>query len=65
MDDDRRGKLDRLRASGVDPFPHSFPGVQPAASVHAAHGDLGAGEETQDAYRVAGRLTGRRDFGDV
>jgi len=63
MDDDRRAKLERLRASGIEPFPHAFPGVQPAASVHAAHGDLEAGGETEDAYRVAGRLTGRREFG--
>ena len=63
MDDDRRAKLERLRESGIDPFPHSFEGVQPSASVHAAHGDLDAGEETEVAYRVAGRLTGRREFG--
>jgi len=63
MDDDRRAKLDRLREAGIDPFPHAYPGVQPAASVHAAHGGLDAGEETEDGYRVAGRLTGRREFG--
>jgi lysyl-tRNA synthetase class 2 len=63
MDEDRRAKLERLRESGIDPFPHSFQGVQPSASVHAAHGDLEAGEETEVAYRVAGRLTGRREFG--
>ena len=63
MDDDRRAKLERLRESGIDPFPHAFPGVQPAESVHAAHDDLEAGQETEDAYRVAGRLTGRREFG--
>ena len=63
MDDDRRGKLERLRESGIDPFPHSFPDVQPAEEVHAAHDDLEAGQETEDAYRVAGRLTGRREFG--
>ena len=63
MDEDRRAKLERLRESGIEPFPHSFEGVQPSASVHAAHGDLEAGEETDVAYRVAGRLTGRREFG--
>jgi len=62
-EDDRRGKLEALRARGVDPFPHEYPGVQPSASVHAAHGDLEAGEETEVAYRVAGRVTGRREFG--
>ena len=63
MEDDRRAKLDDLRARGVEPFPHSFPGAQPAASVHAAHGDLEAGEETEVAYRVAGRLAARRGHG--
>ena len=62
-EDDRRGKLGALRARGVDPFPHEYPGVQPSASVHAAHADLQDGEETDAAYRVAGRLTGRREFG--
>ncbi len=62
-DDDRRAKLDRLRAAGIEPFPHSFGGVVAAAEVHAAHEDLEAGEETEVAYRVAGRLTGRREMG--
>jgi lysyl-tRNA synthetase, class II len=62
-EDDRRGKLEALRAQGIDPFPHEYPGVQPAASIHSAHAALEAGEETEDAYRVAGRLSGRREFG--
>jgi lysyl-tRNA synthetase, class II len=61
--DDRRAKLERLRADGIDPFPHSFEGVVPVASVHSAHGDLEPGEETDAAYRVAGRLTARRGHG--
>ncbi len=62
-EDDRRGKLEAIRARGIDPFPHEYAGVQPTASIQAAHADLEAGEETEDAYRVAGRLTGRREFG--
>ncbi|MEK6229451.1 MAG: lysine--tRNA ligase [Actinomycetota bacterium] len=62
-EDDRRAKLEALRSRGIDPFPHEYLGVQPAASVHAAHGDLEDGEETDAAYRVAGRLSGRREFG--
>jgi lysyl-tRNA synthetase, class II len=61
--DDRRAKLERLRADGIDPFPHSFEGVVPVAGVHSAHGDLEPGEETDAAYRVAGRLTARRGHG--
>jgi len=61
--EDRRAKLARLRADGVDPYPHSFPGVQPIAEVHAAHDDLEAGAETDARYRVAGRLSARRGHG--
>jgi lysyl-tRNA synthetase class 2 len=62
-EEDRRAKLERLREQGIDPYPHEFPGVVPIASVHAAHGSLEAGEETDDAYRVAGRLAARRGHG--
>ena len=63
MEDDRRAKLDRLRAEGVDPFPHDFDGVSPIATVHAAHDGLEAGEETDATYRLAGRLAARRGHG--
>jgi lysyl-tRNA synthetase class 2 len=61
--DDRRAKLERLREQGVDPFPHEFDGVTPIEDVHAAHDGLEAGEETDAAYRVAGRMTARRGHG--
>ena len=61
--EDRRAKLARLRAEGVDPFPHTFPGVRPIAAVHAAHDDLEPGAETDARYRVAGRLAARRGHG--
>lgn len=62
--DDRRAKLERLREQGVDPFPHSFPGVVPTADVRTAHDGIEAGEELPDSnYRVAGRLTQRRGMG--
>ena len=59
----RRAKLERLRAEGIDPFPHDFDGVEPIAAVLAAHVELAAGEETESAHRVAGRLAARRDAG--
>ncbi|MBN1530923.1 MAG: lysine--tRNA ligase [Thermoleophilaceae bacterium] len=61
--DDRRAKLERLRAEGIDPFPHAFPNVTPIERVHAEHGELADGEETDSAYRVAGRLAARRGHG--
>jgi lysyl-tRNA synthetase class 2 len=59
----RRAKLDRLRADGIDPFPHEFPGVEPVAGVLAAHANLADGEETDATHRVAGRLAARRGQG--
>jgi lysyl-tRNA synthetase, class II len=59
----RRTKLDRLRADGIEPFPHAYPGVQPIASIHAAHAHLPAGEDSDARYRVAGRLHARRGQG--
>ncbi len=61
--DDRRAKLERLREQGIDPYPHEFDGVTPIEEVHARHDDLEAGEETDSAYRVAGRMTARRGHG--
>jgi lysyl-tRNA synthetase class 2 len=61
--DERRAKAARLREQGVEPYPHEFPGVVPVETVHAAHHDLEAGEETDSRYRVAGRLTARRGHG--
>ncbi len=61
----RRAKLETLRAAGVDPFPHEFTGVEPTASVRAAHEDLAAGEETEITHRVAGRLVARRGQGKM
>jgi lysyl-tRNA synthetase, class II len=62
-DADRRAKLERLRAEGVDPFPHDFEGAEPIARVHEEHAELEAGQETDAAYRLAGRLAARRGHG--
>ncbi|MEA2226651.1 MAG: lysyl-tRNA synthetase, class [Solirubrobacteraceae bacterium] len=59
----RREKLERLRADGIEPYPHEFPGVVPVAAVHAAHAGLPAGEDSDERYRVAGRLHARRGQG--
>jgi lysyl-tRNA synthetase class 2 len=61
--DDRRSKLERLRAEGVEPFPHQFEGVVPIEDVHAKHDWLEPGEEGDESYRVAGRLAARRGHG--
>ena len=61
----RREKLDRLRADGIEPFPHAYPGVEPIADVRAAHDGLEAGAETEARHRVAGRLAARRGQGKM
>ncbi len=59
----RRRKLEELRAEGVEPFPHQFPGVEPIAAVRAGHEALEPGEESTAEHRVAGRLVARRGQG--
>jgi lysyl-tRNA synthetase class 2 len=59
----RRQKLENLRSTGVEPFPHAFGGVQPIAEVKGPHEALEAGAETDVQARVAGRIAGRRGQG--
>jgi lysyl-tRNA synthetase class 2 len=59
----RRAKLERLRAEGVEPFPHEFEGVVPVGRVRAENEGLADGEESDRSYRVAGRLFARRGQG--
>src|ERR1700710_2356684 len=63
----RRAKVDRLRAAGVDPYPHSFEGRTHAEEILAAHepAELGEGGHEQFSYRVMGRVTGKRGHGKV
>jgi lysyl-tRNA synthetase class 2 len=61
----RRRKLESLRAAGIEPFPHQFPGVEPIAAVREAHESLETGEESSEAHRVAGRLAARRGQGKM
>jgi lysyl-tRNA synthetase class 2 len=63
VDDDRRAKLERLRERGIDPYPHEFDGVVPVSHVREEHDGLAPGEETDAAYRVAGRMAARRGHG--
>jgi lysyl-tRNA synthetase, class II len=60
---ERRDKLARIRAAGVEPFPHEFAGRIPIAEVRAEHEGLEAGAETESSHRVAGRLAARRGHG--
>jgi lysyl-tRNA synthetase, class II len=60
---ERREKLARLRAEGIDPFPHEFSEREDIGEVRAAHEGLAPGIETESHHRVAGRLVARRGHG--
>jgi lysyl-tRNA synthetase, class II len=60
---ERRAKLERLRAAGIEPFPHSFPERTEIAAVREHHEGIEPGVETDERYRVAGRLTAKRGHG--
>jgi lysyl-tRNA synthetase class 2 len=62
--DERRAKMERLRAEGIEPYPHIAAKLPRTwiAEIHAAHdpAKLEAGEHDQWAYRISGRLISRR-----
>ncbi|HET7121159.1 MAG TPA: lysine--tRNA ligase [Solirubrobacterales bacterium] len=64
-EEQRRAKVERLRAAGVDPYPHSFEGRTHAADILAKHdpAELGEGDHEELVYRVMGRVTGKRGHG--
>jgi lysyl-tRNA synthetase class 2 len=57
----RRDKLDKLRALGVDPYGDRFDGAQPAAVIKAAYTDDIEGKRA----RCAGRIVLLRDIGKL
>jgi lysyl-tRNA synthetase, class II len=62
----RREKLERLRAEGIDPYPHEgFPDREKISAIHEAHDpeQLEEGEQAGVSYRIAGRVVGRRGHG--
>ena len=63
---ERLAKADRLRAQGIDPFPHIPQGERTEiGALHAAHDPKGlkAGEHPHLSYRLAGRIIARRGHG--
>jgi len=61
--DERRAKMERLKAEGIDPYPPvSLPDRTLIAEVKAAHDpeDLGEGEHPELRYHIAGRVISRR-----
>src|SRR4051812_6350180 len=64
-EEQRRAKLERLRAEGIDPYPHAFPGRTQVEEIEREHdpAELGEGEHERFVYRVMGRITGKRGHG--
>jgi lysyl-tRNA synthetase class 2 len=65
--DERRAKLDRLRAEGIDPYPPVtlYNERERIADVLAAHDPSGLehGEHPELRHHIAGRLVARREHG--
>ncbi|WP_369132631.1 lysine--tRNA ligase [Modestobacter sp. I12A-02662] len=61
----RRGKLDRLREAGADPYPVSVPRTTSLAQVRAAHPDLEPDTMTGDRVGVTGRVIFSRNTGKL
>ena len=60
---ERRQKLDRLRDAGVEPFALGFRDSVAIADVLSRYEKLEPGEEAQDSFRLAGRISARRGHG--
>jgi lysyl-tRNA synthetase class 2 len=62
---ERRAKIARLRARGVEPYPHEFTERTQIAQIQAVHDaqSLGEGDHAQLRYRIAGRIVARRGHG--
>ncbi|MGB4892398.1 MAG: lysine--tRNA ligase [Propionicimonas sp.] len=61
----RHDKRARLVAQGEAPYPIAVPRTHSAAQVHAAWGDLVAGEETSEVVSVSGRVVFIRNTGKL
>ena len=52
----RREKLERLRASGVDPYPVGYPRTTTIGQVRERHGDLEPDHHTGERVSITGRV---------
>src|SRR5438874_2855495 len=59
----RIGKRDSLEALGIHPYPYSFERTHEAGQLERRYTGLGAGAETEDRVRVAGRIRAMRNSG--
>ncbi|MBR1424994.1 lysine--tRNA ligase [bacterium] len=56
-------KMENLRERGLNPYPYKYEKEIMAQDLQDKYKDLATGEETQDCYRVAGRVMAVRNSG--
>jgi lysyl-tRNA synthetase, class II len=61
----RLAKLDRMRASGIEPYPVSFPRTTTIADIRERHAGLAPGAATGEQVGVAGRVMLYRNGGKL
>jgi len=63
----RRGRLDALRADGIDPFPARVEAFEPIGEIRARHDGASEEEllESVPAAAIAGRVKAARSFGKL
>src|SRR6202007_1489411 len=59
----RIDKREGLEALGIEPYPYSFERTHEAVQLERRYAGLGAGAETEDLVRVAGRMRAMRNSG--
>jgi len=59
----RIGKLESLRAQGIDPYPYGFARTHEAGDLERLYVGVAAGAETGERVRVAGRIRAIRNSG--
>ena len=59
----RIGKLDGLKAQGIDPYPYGFARTHEAGELERLYAGLAAGAETDERVHVAGRIRAIRNSG--
>ncbi len=66
LEQERRAKVELLRARGVEPYPWSFPDRSPSERVRSAARALAPGDDDRShPVRVAGRLRAIREHGQT
>jgi lysyl-tRNA synthetase class 2 len=61
----RLGKLEELRARGIEPYPVRFDRDATVAEIRERHGELSPGTDTGEVVRIAGRVIGERRHGGL